>query len=191
MLAFSRSGESISLNALNPVTVIHEAVSMLRPLLPSSISLIINIPDDVPLILANPVKLHQVLMNLCINSRDAMDNKGNITISVTVAKQFSERCHSCHLIAEGDYVELSVSDNGPGISDEIREKIFDPFFTTKEVGKGTGMGLSLIHGIMHEQDGHIIVPKVSSGAKISLLFPIVKKSALDTIREEVIPSKLN
>ena len=105
----------------------------------------------------HPIHLHQILMNLAINARDASpDRYGNIDFRVE--KRFvSGICDSCQAQFEGEYVVISVSDNGEGIPREILNHIFDPFFTTKEVSKGTGMGLSVVHGMVHSHQGHITV----------------------------------
>ncbi|MBD3610767.1 MAG: PAS domain-containing sensor histidine kinase, partial [Gammaproteobacteria bacterium] len=82
-------------------------------------------------------------------------------------------CTSCHSLINGDFIELSISDSGSGIPEPMLENLFEPFFTTKEVGKGTGMGLSIVHGIMHQHNGHILVESTADkGSTFRLLFPL-------------------
>jgi len=109
-------------------------------------------------VLISPVQLHQIVMNLGINARDAMGNSGSIEIQAAqVVVDELRICDSCHSAFSGRYVMLSVRDTGAGIAQENLSKIFDPFFTTKEVGRGSGLGLSVLHGIVHSANGHIAV----------------------------------
>ncbi len=172
MLAFSRGakGESVALDA---PPLVKEVVKTLRSVIPSTIELDAHIEEHLPAILSDPVQLHQVIMNLAINARDAIGEHGRIEIGLHNIGHLHASCDSCHHDIDGEYVELSFSDTGSGIPPEILRRIFDPFFTTKEVGKGTGMGLSMVHGIMHEHGGHIRVHSVpGKGTTFRLLFPI-------------------
>ncbi|MDH5425055.1 MAG: response regulator [Gammaproteobacteria bacterium] len=174
MLTFSRSLESmdhkekLSLNA-----VIKETLSLLTPILPSSINLKLEMADGDYEILANNVMLGQVFMNLCVNARDAMQNsQGQITIKVLKEHFTAVVCNSCHNPVTGEFVKVGISDSGAGMSAAVIEHIFEPFFTTKNVGKGTGMGLAMVHGIMHKHGGHILVDSaVDGGTTFNLLFP--------------------
>jgi len=105
----------------------------------------------------HPVQFHQILMNLVINARDAsVDGYGQIEIDAE-RQHYAGVCSACQQPIYGDYVVLTVSDTGEGIPEEIRSRIFDPFFTTKEIGKGSGMGLSVVHGLVHSKGGHIVI----------------------------------
>ncbi|MCP4275802.1 MAG: response regulator, partial [Gammaproteobacteria bacterium] len=120
--------------------------------------------------------LYQLLMNLCINARDAMNGCGNITIHLGMAKTLNAECSACHSELTGDWVGLSVTDTGGGIGPDKLKRIFDPFYTTKDVGKGTGMGLAVIHGIMRSHGGHILVETAAGvGSTFRLLFPPVSQ----------------
>lgn len=117
-------------------------------------------------------------MNLCINARDAMGGVGILTVRLRVVKDLAAECLSCHQRIHGQWVELSISDTGTGIEADIMPRLFDPFFTTKEVGKGTGMGLAVIHGIMKRLGGHILVDtRMGKGSTFRLLFPPVTKDS--------------
>ncbi|NOX08805.1 MAG: GAF domain-containing protein [Gammaproteobacteria bacterium] len=180
LLAFSRtsSGEAKPLQ-LSPM--VHEVIRLLQATLPSSIQVCSQLETDLPAVMMDPVQLQQILMNLCINARDAMGNRGRIDIETRYNQTQSQAvCVACHHdIEAGSYVELSVSDTGTGISQEVLSRIFEPFFTTKEVGKGTGMGLSMLHGIVHQHKGHILVDtKADSGTTFRLLFPVTENILL-------------
>jgi len=153
-------------------TIVKETLKMMAPTLPSSIQIDYSCEDkNLPLISIDPVRLHQVVMNLIINARDALEGKGKISITVKSYRGNGTECLSCHDVIDGEYVELCVSDFGMGMASAELARIFDPFYTTKDVGKGTGMGLSVIHGIVHEYDGHIIVEsEVGKGSDFRILF---------------------
>jgi PAS domain S-box-containing protein len=174
MLTFSRGrrGEPRPL-ALAPL--IRESVKLLRSSLPATVALETDLGDDVPLVLLDPVQLEQVLMNLAINARDAMRSSGKIRVAIHYVGRTEEVCTSCRKIVDGNMVELSVSDNGPGITAAVQERMFEPFFTTKDVGQGSGMGLSTVHGIVHEHGGHVVVEKVpGAGARFRVLLPALR-----------------
>lgn len=198
MLAFSRTGSSkVSLLQISPM--IKEVTKMLQATLPSSIQLSSQVDADVPAVMMDPVQFQQVLMNMCINARDAIGSKGDIDIRTHLvhfndcgqliaqaAPKEELPCHvcdSCHNnIEEGDYIELSVRDSGSGMNDEELKRIFEPFFTTKDVGKGSGMGLSMVHGIIHEYGGHVLVDTQSGvGTKFRLLLPVVEGASIQKI----------
>jgi CheY-like chemotaxis protein len=172
MLAFSRTdiGE---VTTIDLDLIVEEVANMLRPILPSSIDFTIDTDTQDKKIDCDAVQLHQVLTNLCINARDAMSGAGTITLSTRILHPRNENCTSCHHPITGDYISLIVSDTGSGIPDEFLSRIFEPFVTTKEVGKGTGMGLSMVHGIIHQHHGHIIVDSTpGEGTSFTLLLPI-------------------
>jgi len=183
MLAFSRGGEGeFDLHVLP--ALIKGSLKMLGTTLPSSIEIDLQMESGNLAIMTNPVQLHQLVMNLCINARDAMEGKGRLTIGLQRESNIVKQCHSCHKMIRGDYIKLFVRDTGSGIHVEQLDRLFDPFYTTKEVGKGTGMGLSMVHGIMHDHDGHIIVETGSGkGTSFNLLFPAVDIK-VDTVNRQ-------
>lgn len=185
MMVFSRTGEDSEFKNIKIADVMAEAMKLLRPMLPSSVDL--HFEHDVfeaPEILADSVQMHQVIMNLCVNARDAMEELGRIELAIKIIDDEKSVCTSCHNILEGQYVQISVKDNGPGISDENLERMFEPFYTTKEIGKGTGMGLSTVHGIIHEHKGHIVVETgIGKGTCFKLLLPISSSSNNDSISQ--------
>jgi CheY-like chemotaxis protein len=188
MLTFSR-GRDIRAEVIEPMSVLQETLKMMHSILPASIRLITNYQDFDSRIKIDPVQLQQVLINLVVNARDAIPNsKGSITISTELRENIEARCTSCNNTFTGDYLCLSIEDDGLGITRDHIAKIFDPFFTTKEVGKGTGMGLSVVHGIIHGVDGHIIVTsKLNQGTRIELLFAITTEPLPETNQDFELP----
>ncbi len=171
MLTFSRGGRG-KRHALSLAKLVHEAVALLRSSLPSTVALVHSAEPDLPSVCGNEVQAGQVLLNLCINARDAMDGHGEVRVAVRRAESTATTCTSCRGPIAGDYVELEVTDTGSGIPPDVIERMFEPFFTTKEPGKGTGMGLSMVHGIVHEHGGHVVVEsEPSRGTRFRVLWP--------------------
>ncbi|MGA3088838.1 MAG: PAS domain S-box protein [Terriglobales bacterium] len=171
MLAFSRK-QMISPVVLNLNEVIHETSKMLRRLIGEDIEFRIDAQESLWAIEADPDQVVQVVMNLCVNSRDAMPQGGTLVITtgnVTV----KEGCTGARpYVAAGDYVKLSVADTGTGIGKSVQEQIFEPFFTTKEVGKGTGLGLAMVYGIVHQSGGYVWVEsELGHGACFTIYLP--------------------
>ena len=171
MLTFSRGAKG----ELKPLLLnkqLDDAVKMLRPMLPSSTELRLEIDDDVPAIMGDAVQLQQMLTNLCINARDAMMGQGHLTLKLERLNHVSVICNSCHESVTGDFIAVTVQDSGHGIPAEVLDRIFEPFVSTKAVGKGTGMGLAMVHGIVHEHGGHITVQSSpNAGTIFQVLFP--------------------
>ena len=156
ILAFSRSavGEPVAVHAEK---VVREALDLLSAKLPPSVSLSAELRAGRAGVLGDPTQVHQVLMNLGTNAVQAMPSGGILRVSLDAVRCEAARAATIGKVAAGDYVVLRVADSGTGIASEILERIFDPFFTTKEVGTGTGLGLSLVHGIVAELGGAIDV----------------------------------
>ncbi|MGB7203430.1 MAG: PAS domain S-box protein [Pyrinomonadaceae bacterium] len=152
--------------------IVKEIVGVLKETLPKSIVLDFNIEPDLWTISADPTQIHQVLMNVCINARDAMLAGGRLGISATNTI-VDESYARMNIDAEpGSYVILSVSDTGSGMSPDVVERIFDPFFTTKDIGKGTGLGLAIAMTIVKSHGGFInVYSEVEKGSRFSIYFP--------------------
>lgn len=180
LLTFSRQpqvadGVNLPVVALDPL--IEEVNGLLRSM-PSGIRLDYACHDNSLKAKIEPVQMHQVLINLCVNARDAIGEHGVISVALR-RETHSDQCASCHGRFVGEYAVVSVADDGCGISDKVLVSMFQPFFTTKAVGKGTGMGLALVHGIVHSVGGHIMVESVvGEGTMISILLPIVTDEAV-------------
>ena len=194
LLAFSR-GDVGGLQTLEPEPLAREAIKMLTSLIPSSINLNLKIRSNNVkyFIEVDPVQFSQSLMNLVINAKDAIvDETGQINVSLEYFPHAKGVCDSCHSNFSGKFIKITVSDSGVGIEKEILSRIFDPFFTTKAVGKGSGMGLSMIHGIVHGSGGHIAVKSKTKGANvgttIDLYFPFATASNKDKKQIKETPS---
>lgn len=175
VLSFARGVEGERV-ALQPKHLIKEIVKILRETLPKSIEISFQIPNDLWIISADATQMHQVLMNLCVNARDAMPEGGSISIkaeNVLVDENYARM----HLEAKpGRFVMISVADTGPGMSPEIQSRIFEPFFTTKEMTKGTGLGLSTALTIVKSHAGFInVYSELHKGSQFTIYLP-----ALDT-----------
>lgn len=152
---------------------------MLRSSIPTTISITENIDQKCGTILADPTQIHQILMNLCTNAFHSMEETGG-EISVTLKTTFIESGDEEMMpsVPPGQHVELSVSDTGGGIMPAGIDKIFDPYYTTKETGRGTGMGLAIIHGIMKNYGGAITVEsRPGEGSTFRAYFPVVEEEA--------------
>jgi PAS domain S-box-containing protein len=184
MLTYSR-GRRGEPRALQLPPLVKESVKLMRSTLPSSIEFNTEFDAALPAVLLDPVQLEQVLMNLCINARDAMQGAGSLHIALKKSTHRDSVCASCHQPVRGTYVELAVCDTGCGISAEVVERMFEPFFSSKETGEGSGMGLSTVHGIVHEHGGHILVETTPGrGARFRVLFRPMASEEGETIGAE-------
>ncbi len=172
ILAFSRQANTEN-TALQPASIIKEAIKILRPSLPSTITIKHQIDTATKSIVADPSQVHQILMNLCTNAYHAMEMHGGILeITLKDCELSLEDLKNQTGVSPGSFVVLIIGDSGPGITAEIRDKIFDPYFTTKEVGKGTGMGLAIVHGIIKRYGGFITCESVLGiGTVFKVYFP--------------------
>ncbi len=175
LLAFSR-GESIEPVAVDVGAAAAEAMSLLRSALPSGMTAELEVEPGLPCALFTTTQLHQLLINLSINARDAMQNEGQLKVSVSGADIQATQaltCDSCHDSFSGRYIKIVVVDDGPGFGAQTHARLFEPFFTTKVRGKGTGMGLSVVHGTLHQNQGHITVTsRLAEGSEFTLYLPV-------------------
>jgi PAS domain S-box-containing protein len=172
ILSFARGGEEEEFQLVQIKHLLWEVKNFVQQTLPKSIAVEAHIPKNLWTVRADPTQLHQVLMNLCVNARDAMSDGG--TLSISAANQFlDEQYVRLNLEAKVEpYLVITVSDTGTGIPPEIVERIFDPFFTTKELGQGTGLGLSTVMGIIKAHGGFITVrSEVGRGSQFQVYLP--------------------
>lgn len=180
VLSFARGVEGTQ-SVLTVQQIIEEIQQLLNETLPQSIALQINIAPNLRKVIGNANQLHQVLMNLCVNARDAMPEGGMLQISAENI-EISESEARLNLDAQaGEYICLTVADTGTGIAAEIMDRIFEPFFTTKEVGKGTGLGLSTVVGIVKSHGGFITVDSDSRGSRFKMHLPSVDVTETEEI----------
>ncbi len=172
MLAFGRTSAG-SPEALSLITAIQDCARMIKPIIPSSINFqVVSVNSHIS-VLADPIHLQQILMNLCLNASDALQGKGRLDVIADLRVIANEQCSACHAAITGEYASIRFIDNGSGIESQVIGKIFDPFFTTKAAGKGTGMGLSMVHGLVHKNHGHIKVHSTPGhGTEFELLLPL-------------------
>ncbi len=184
LLTFSRKVEP----KLRPVDLkreVAEVEKLLFRTIPKNINILVRSEDKLSEIMADPSQVGQILMNLAVNARDAMPDGGTLSIemeNVEVSEDFCERNPN---LRPGLYVLLTVADTGHGMDQETLDRIFDPFFTTKEMGKGTGLGLATVHGIVKQHGGHIACSSVPrKGTTFKIYFPAIEKEQHLDIEEE-------
>ncbi|MFZ5892276.1 MAG: PAS domain S-box protein [Myxococcota bacterium] len=164
-------------------SVVNEALKLLRATLPAHIRIDVHVDPEAPEVFADPTQVHQVVMNLCTNAAHAMRLRGGV-LMVNCERAHIERevVLSLGELAPGNYARLVVEDTGVGMSTETLARIFDPFFTTKSPGEGTGLGLSVVHGVMRAHDGGVRVESsVGRGSRFELYFPEARASAENAV----------
>jgi PAS domain S-box-containing protein len=163
--------------------VVRSALELLHQSLPKNIEIITHLADGLPLTQADPSQLQQVIINLAVNARDAMPGGGKLTIETSLSGADRNGGTSANA-RTGGMIKLSVADNGAGIDAETQARIFDPFFTTKEVGKGTGLGLYIVHSIVHNHGGHInIYSEPARGTQFTIHLPVIAPDAATVFPE--------
>jgi PAS domain S-box-containing protein len=189
LLLFSRR-EAMQMKVLNLNVLISELIKMLRRVIGEHITLEFLPGFELMSNYGDPGQLEQVLMNLCVNARDAMPSGGRIVIETENISLDAEYCRYHSWAKEGDYVLLKVSDTGCGIPAEIQDHIFEPFFTTKDVGKGTGLGLAAVYGIVRSHQGTIrVYSEPGQGAVFKIYLPAEQNSLapLNGEKESAVP----
>jgi PAS domain S-box-containing protein len=190
VLTFARGAEE-KYEAINVKYSINEVVKLARETFPREIQVMINLPTEDLIVKGNATQLHQVLLNLCINARDAMaDHGGELRVEAAYCQPGDSIIKRFIDMKPGKYVAITVRDTGMGMSAEVQEKIFEPFFTTKEVGKGTGIGLTTVFSIVRSHGGFIdfvseenvgttfmmYLPAEEAGNESQVQFPIAKQA---------------
>ncbi len=187
LLSFSRPSEKQS-KRMNLETGVRNAIVLSQSSLPSSIEIDYRAGSDVPDVQLDIGELQQMLTNLLVNARDAMDGKGRIEVTLQHVRFTEQECQVCHTLIDGDWVELGIADNGPGIHPDELSRIFEPFYTTKSVGKGTGLGLSMVSSAVEHNGGHIILDtRFGVGTRFRLLFPALES---ETIESRPLPERV-
>jgi two-component system, cell cycle sensor histidine kinase and response regulator CckA len=174
LLMFSRKSEPKPVPMdLNKQIV--QVEKMLRRTIPKMIEVRLDLSSDLPRINADPPQVEQVIMNLAVNARDAMPDKGKLTLRTNIVTLDEEYCRLNVEARPGEYVLLEISDTGRGLDKETAARIFEPFFTTKETGKGTGLGLAMVFGIVKQHNGHInVYSEVGKGTTFRVYLPAIE-----------------
>ena len=182
ILTFSRK-TNVEKRPLRPHLIIKEALKMLRATLPTSIILQEDIDPECGTILANPTNIHQIILNLCTNARQAMkDEKGIISVRLQRQQVEAKDIPIGESIAPGPFIVFSVSDTGCGMDASTRKRIFEPYFTTKKAGEGTGLGLAVIHGIVQDCKGFVQVEsRVGEGSTFTIALPVMEELAAQSM----------
>ncbi len=169
--AFSAGGDGECQTPLRR-PLLEDVVQMLRPVLPASIELKTDFAEVTDEVLVNQEQIFQLVTNLSLNARDAMPGGGEIRLGLREVHEQQVLCSSCGERFSGEFLALTLADSGHGMDEQTLAAIFDPFFSTHEVGRGTGLGLSMVHGIMHGNGGHVVVESaLGEGCRVQLLFP--------------------
>lgn len=173
ILSFSRQTEQ-ELVPVRMAGIAEETMKLLRPSIPTTIEMTCDLGGAHENILADPIQIHQVIMNLCTNAAQAMEEKGGVLdIKLSPVDIDEEASRGYAELRAGRYLRLMVSDTGPGMNNETLQRIFEPFFTTKEANKGTGMGLAVVHGIVKHHGGEITVySEVGRGSTFNVYLPV-------------------
>lgn len=176
LLLFSRKQE-LRKTSIDISSVVNESTTLLRATIPSTIRFDLNIKKDVGKIKADSTQIQQVIINLCTNSAYAMGKQGGVLTITLDTISINETGTRPGELSSGKYAHLQIQDNGTGIESEKLGRIFEPFFTTKDTGKGTGMGLAVVHGIVNSHGGAIsVTSKLQLGTIFDVYFPLLEQS---------------
>jgi PAS domain S-box-containing protein len=185
MLTFARRQRS-ERRVCELTSVVNQSVQLLRATMPASTIIDADTPDRSPLAEVDAVQIEQVLFNLCINARDAVKTNGRIRVNLQERRYAGWRCASCRAeVPAGVWLELSVADDGCGITPEVLDRMFDPFYSTKELGRGSGMGLAMVHGIVHDHNGHLRVETApQAGSTFRVMLPPASAAAAQEVQSQ-------
>lgn len=190
ILAFSRQ-EKVDLKRVDLKTVVDESLKLLRSTLPSTVEILSRIGSEHVFVEADTTQLQQILINLCTNAVHAMDEKGLLTIGLEITDLSPQDIPVSARILTGKYAKLTIRDTGVGMNEETLGRIFDPFFTTKDVGVGTGMGLSMVHGIAEQHGGYVTAESTqNNGATFCVYLPVSINAATEVggVKEDLLPT---
>lgn len=174
LLSFGKKSDA-NLRPVRVEKILQDLLRLIKSTIPATIKMTTQIKAGQSVIMADPVQVNQVFLNLCLNASQSMENRdGEIILSCETLDLKGEKLHEFPELKSGKHIKISVSDNGPGISPDILDRIFDPYFTTKDIGKGSGIGLAVVHGIVKNHHGAVTVKScLGEGTTFDILFPLV------------------
>ncbi len=183
LLAFSRK-QVLEMKVANLNAIVQDMSKLLSRMIGEDVALVFNISNRTRNVLADPSQIEQILMNLAVNSRDAMQEGGTFTIGVSDVELDEEFVQAHQGAMPGSFVKLSTTDTGMGVLPEEQERIFEPFYTTKEIGKGTGLGLATVYGIVKQHNGFIYISsQINKGTTFDIYLPIVMSPQITEAEE--------
>ncbi|MEN8135945.1 MAG: ATP-binding protein [Thermodesulfobacteriota bacterium] len=173
LLSFNQKQES-GKQILDINTMISNLYKILNRMIGEDIILELETTPDLPTVMADPAQIEQILMNMAVNGKDAMPNGGILTIKTTTTSLDEPAVGHLEGVDPGDFIQISITDNGAGMTDAVKEKIFDPFFTTKASDRGTGLGLATVFDILKQHNGHVTVDSgVNKGTTFNFFLPAI------------------
>lgn len=176
LLAFSRK-QLISARPIDLNATVTSSWNMLERLIGEDVALEFLPGPDLGFVRMDPTQVDQILLNLVVNARDAIQDHGSVVVETATTTMTEQMCQLCAEPMEGDFVVLRVRDDGAGMDPDTQAKIFEPFYTTKEMGRGTGLGLAMVHGIAHQNRGHIVVrSEPGSGTTFEIYLPRIREA---------------
>jgi len=185
LLAFSRQ-QVLDIKVINLNDLITSKLQGLEKLLGETIQMRAHLDGNLGNVRADASQLDHVLLNLCLNARDALSRGGHLTIETANVELDGEYCAAHPEVIPGSYVMVSVSDDGDGMTPEVQKRIFEPFFTTKEKGRGTGLGLAAVHGVIHQVRGHIwVYSEFGMGTTFKIYLPKVREGKDDIAERKI------
>lgn len=186
LLAFSRK-QPMEIQAVNLNILVSGMAKMTQRLIGEDIELQLHLADNIPTIMADPGQIDQIILNLAANARDAMPSGGHFVFECSIVLLEHRDIRSRPKIEPGKYVLFSASDTGEGMTEDVQKHIFEPFFTTKEQGKGTGLGLATIYGIVKQHKGHIFVySEPGKGTSFKIYFPVSGEKSVKPVPKKQI-----
>jgi two-component system, cell cycle sensor histidine kinase and response regulator CckA len=192
LLTFSRRQVGLQPRLLDLNESLKEVVNLLRPLMGDDVQIILRHGADVAVVESDPAQLDQIVLNIAVNARDAMPKGGKLILETSVQEFDAALAERHPPMKAGRYVLLAISDNGAGMDAATLSRIFEPFFTTKETGKGTGLGLATVYGIVKQSGGHIwVYSEVGRGATFKIYLPAAdhKLGMAPKVEAESLPPK--